>query len=221
MYSFRQRSDTSVVDEPLYAHYLARSGVVHPGREDVLAAQSIDGESVVRDVIMADHPAPIRFFKHMGHHLRGLDKTFLSRCVNVILTRNPEDMLRSLIKQVPDPDLEGTGLPMQVEILDSVRSQGERPIVVESRALLERPRFVLAELCARIGVEFDCAMLSWPAGPKPEDGVWAPHWYDNVHASTRFDAYQAKPDPFPDELRPLLETAEPLYRRIAEYGIGL
>ena len=33
---------------------------------------------------------------------------------------------------------------------------------------------------------YDDAMLSWPAGPKPEDGVWAEHWYASAHRSTGF-----------------------------------
>ena len=52
MYSFAQRADTRVVDEPLYAHYLRVSGADHPGRDEVLAAQEQDGERVVRDVIL-------------------------------------------------------------------------------------------------------------------------------------------------------------------------
>ena len=44
MYSFAQRSDTTVFDEPLYAHYLKESGVIHPGREEVLLEQENEGE---------------------------------------------------------------------------------------------------------------------------------------------------------------------------------
>ncbi|MGD8481270.1 MAG: sulfotransferase family protein, partial [Gammaproteobacteria bacterium] len=33
MYSFAQRPDTRVLDEPLYGHYLKSSGARHPGRE--------------------------------------------------------------------------------------------------------------------------------------------------------------------------------------------
>ena len=34
MYSFAQRRDTKVFDEPLYAHYLSESKANHPGREE-------------------------------------------------------------------------------------------------------------------------------------------------------------------------------------------
>ena len=39
MRAWENRPDTVVVDEPLYAEYLARTGLDHPGRDEVLAAQ--------------------------------------------------------------------------------------------------------------------------------------------------------------------------------------
>jgi hypothetical protein len=219
MYSFRQRSDTTVVDEPLYAHYLLRSGVDHPGRDDVLAAQDNDGERVVRDVILGPSRTPVIFFKNMAHHLGGLDWAFLAELHNVILTRDPAEMLPSLIKQVPEPDLEGTGLPMQVALLDAVLDEGDDPIVLDSRLLLEDPEGVLTQLCHRVGLEFESAMLSWPTGPVPEDGVWAEHWYHTVHHSTGFAPYLPKDEEVPDRLRPLLAQAIPLYERLLAYAI--
>ena len=46
MYSFAQRPDTTVVDEPLYAHYLSKtdSEAGHPGTDEVLASQENDGD---------------------------------------------------------------------------------------------------------------------------------------------------------------------------------
>ena len=37
MRAWEARGDTAVVDEPLYAHYLAATGLDHPGRAAVLA----------------------------------------------------------------------------------------------------------------------------------------------------------------------------------------
>lgn len=219
MYSFRQRPDTTVVDEPLYAHYLSRTGVIHPGRDDVLAAQSHDGEAVVRDVILGEVPTPVLFVKNMGHHLRGLDWSFLGRLHNVILTRDPAEVLASFIKQVPDPDLEGTGLPVQVELLEATLAEGRRPLVVDSRLLLTDPRSVLTQLLDAIGLDFDERMLSWPSGPVPEDGVWAPHWYASVHRSTGFGEYRPKDEPVPESVQPVLEQARPLYDRLLAHAI--
>ncbi|HJR91823.1 MAG TPA: sulfotransferase family protein [Acidimicrobiia bacterium] len=219
MYSFRQRSDSTVVDEPLYAHYLTRSGVIHPGREEVLAAQDSNGEQVVRDVILGEVPTPVLFLKNMGHHLRGLDWSFLSQLHNVILTRDPAEMLPSLIQQLPDPDLEGTGLPVQVELLDATLAEGRQPLVLDSRLLLADPRAVLTALLDDVELEFDEAMLSWDPGPVPEDGVWAPYWYDSVHRSTGFSAYRPKQEAIPTHLEPLLAQATPLYERLLAYAI--
>lgn len=220
MYSWRQRADTTVVDEPLYAHYLRTTGVDHPGREDVLAAQDDDGERVVRDVILAPSPSPIVVFKQMAKHLVGLDRSFLASCRNVLLTRDPHDMLTSFQRQVPHATLADTGFVELVEILDWVIGCGQRPIVIDSAALLDDPPAVLTELCDRLGVEFDPAMLSWPAGPKPEDGVWARHWYDGVHASTGWQPGRRKEDELLPHLRAVYESCLTLHQRLLPYRIG-
>lgn len=219
MYAWRQRSDTTVVDEPLYAHYLRRSGRSHPGRDDVLAAQDNDGAAVVRDVVLGDHERPVVVFKHMAKHLIGLDRSFLSSCANVLLTRDPWEMLTSFQQQVPDTTIEDTGLIEMVEILEAAEAAGSDPIVVEARTLLADPPAVLAELCRRLGLPFDDAMLAWPSGPKPEDGVWAPHWYDAVHRSTGWARWQPKEATLLPELEPVLAQAMPLYDRLQERAI--
>ncbi|HEX2153829.1 MAG TPA: sulfotransferase family protein [Acidimicrobiia bacterium] len=219
MYSFRQRPDTTVVDEPLYAYSLERFAIDHPGREEVLAAQDTDGERVVRDVILGPVPTPVAFFKNMARHLEGLDRAFLSELHNVILTRHPAEMLRSFIKQVPNPDLDMTGLPMQIDLLDWILADGADPLVLDSSLVLTDPQSVLEQLCERIGIPFDQAMLSWEAGPVPEDGVWAPYWYDSVHRSTGFAPYRPRDEEAPDDLQPLIARAVPLYERLLAYAI--
>jgi len=74
MYSFAQRADTRVVDEPLYAHYLRVSGASHPGRDEVLRSQDADGERVVREVILGACDREVLFCKQMAHHLVELDR---------------------------------------------------------------------------------------------------------------------------------------------------
>jgi hypothetical protein len=124
-----------------------------------------------------------------------------------------------LIKQVPEPDLAMTGLPMQMMLLDAVLGQDDDPLVIDARLLLTDPASVLGELCERIGISFDEAMLSWPPGPVPEDGVWARYWYDSVHRSTGFAPYRAKAEAVPEHLQPLLAQATPLYERLLAYAI--
>ena len=200
MYSFAQRADTRVVDEPLYGYYLQASGARHPGRDEVLAAMDTDGERVVREVILGPSDRPVLFLKQMAHHLPGLDPSFLRQTRNVLLIREPEEMLLSLRRQIPEPVLRDTGLGVQRELIRTLRSLGQDPPVLESRQLLLDPPGVLAQLCDYLEIPFDEAMLSWPAGPRPEDGVWAPHWYDSVHRSTGFQPWKAKDEPLPLEL---------------------
>lgn len=219
MYSFRERSDTTVYDEPLYAHYLRTTGRDHPGRDDVLATQENDGDAVVRDVLLAPQPTEVAFFKQMAHHLVDLDDAFLGECRNILLTRDPRNMLPSLAVQLPDARLADTGLDVQVRLLDAILAAGDTPIVIDSRILLDDPGRVLAEVCGRLGIQFDESMLSWDAGPKPEDGVWAPHWYANVHRTTGFLPYADTTRPLPDHLRPVLDVALPLYDRLAAYAV--
>jgi hypothetical protein len=220
MYSWRQRADTTVVDEPLYAHYLSVTGREHPGAEEVLAAQCHDGDAVVRDVVLGEYPTPIVFFKQMAKHLVGLDRGFLPVCRNVLLTRDPHDMLTSFQVQIPDATLADTGFPEMIEILDVLLAAGERPIVIDTKLLLQDPRAVLSELCRRLGVDFDDVMLSWPPGPKPEDGVWAPHWYDSVHRSTGWQPWRSKNTRLLPSVVPAYEQSLPLYDRLVPYRIG-
>ena len=86
MYSFAQRIDTKVFDEPLYAHYLLQSGVKHPSRKEVIISQENDGNKVVKSIILKHH-AKISFHKLMAHFLINMDTDFLSEVSNIIFIR--------------------------------------------------------------------------------------------------------------------------------------
>lgn len=219
MYSFRQRADTTVVDEPLYAHYLSLSERGHAMQQEVMASQSTDANEVIQQVVLGPCHTPVLFVKQMAHHLQGVDLAFLSETSNVLLTREPRQMLASLELRLPDCNLADTGLTEQVQLVDAIVAAGGRPVVVDSRSLLSNPTEVIAAICDGLGVGFDDAMLSWPAGPKPEDGVWAPHWYEGVHGSTGFAPYVATSTVLSDRLERVAEQAAPLYGRILEFAV--
>lgn len=209
-----------VVDEPLYGHYLRVSGAEHPGRADVLAAMNCDGDSVMQGLLedQACEASRQLFIKHMAHHLIELDMGFVTRTRNIFLIRDPREMLPSLTIQVPHAGLADTGLKRQWELFTSLVEAGQEPIVLDSRELLLDPAGVLQQLCSHLGLEFANEMLRWPAGPRPEDGVWAPHWYHAVHLSTGFATYVPKSG-FPDELRPLLAQCSPWYDRLFAHAL--
>jgi hypothetical protein len=219
MRSWGNRADTSVCDEPLYAHYLRETGLDHPGAAEVIARHEPDWRKVVEALL---GPVPggraIYYQKHMAHHLLpGIDRGWLDRVSNAFLIREPREMLTSLAKVLPDPRVEDTGLPQQVEIFERVRSTtGEAPPVIDSKDVLDDPPAVLERLCEALGVPFDEAMLSWHAGPRETDGVWAKYWYENVERSTGFQPYRPKPDEVPDRLSDVLARAEESYQFLHE-----
>lgn len=216
MYSFAQRPDTTVVDEPLYAHYLTSTNAdeYHPGAEEVIADQENDGEKVIQEVILGDYDSPIIFFKNMTHHLVDLDLGFLKETINIILTRDPRDMLPSFINQIKKPKITDTGYPQHLELAGHLRSIGQKPIIIDSKEILMNPEKKLKWLCNQVGIPFDKKMLSWPAGARKEDGIWAKHWYHNVHRSTGFQPYKMKKVTVPENLIPLLTECELLYREL-------
>lgn len=220
MYSFAQRDDTIVIDEPLYAHYLRVSGAHHPGREEVLDSQNCNGDAVMQELLDRDYAAERRivFAKQMAHHLLELDQTFLSKIDNLLLIRDPADMLPSLTVQLPNADLKDTGLAIQWKLFQDLSAAGERPVVIDSRELLLNPAGVLTDLCATLDISFDPGMLNWPVGPRIEDGVWAKHWYHSVHRSSGFDNHKSKSH-FPDELRNLLDECRPYYDNLYKHAI--
>lgn len=220
MYSFAQRPDTRVVDEPLYGHYLRVSGADHPGRQEIMSAMNCDGDAVMQELLLqqANERSRALFIKHMAHHLQSLDLGFLRKTRNVFLIRDPREMLPSLTIQLPQAALPDTGLQLQWELFNDLRDKGQNPVILDSRELLLNPASVLRQLCSHLDLEFDSAMLSWTAGARNEDGVWAPHWYHAVHKSTGFSTYQAKTD-FPVHLQALSDECLPWYEKLYEHSL--
>lgn len=220
MYSFAQRADTVVYDEPLYGYYLSHSKAkeYHPGADEVIDSMENDGEKVVR-MMTGPQPKPVAFFKNMTHHLLDLDRSFLQELDNVILTRDPREMLPSYASAVASPTMQDVGYEAHLQLLGHLDKMGIVPTVIDAKQLLLDPSRVLGLLCQRMKIPMDAGMLSWKAGARPEDGVWAKHWYNNVHRSTGFGKYAPKTEPFPDALKPLLDACLPIYHQLMELSL--
>ena len=216
MRSFENRADCTVLDEPLYAAYLLGSRIDHPDRDAVIASQTTRWHDLVDELTRQDCPSPLQYQKHMTHHLLpAMDRTDLAGLQHAFLVRDPERVLTSYAKVRAEPTLEDLGLPQQVELFESFGGP-----VVDAADVLADARTTLGLLCAALGIAFDDAMLAWPAGPRDTDGVWAPHWYAGVWASTGFATDSpGGHDPLPDRLRPLLERCRPYYDALAPYRI--
>ncbi len=215
MYSFAQRSDTQVFDEPLYAYYLknTKAKEYHPSAERILSTMENDGEKII-EMTLGYHEKPIVFFKHMTHHLLNLDRSFMKECVNIILTRDPVEMLPSFDKVIQNPTIDDVGYALHTDLVRYFESQNIQFIVLDAKNVLLNPKSTLEKVCNKIGIPFDQRMLHWPATTRPEDGVWAKHWYSNIHSSTGFIPYKPKTSLFPKHLYSLLNECIPHYEKL-------
>jgi hypothetical protein len=221
MRSFENRADCAVVDEPFYAAYLAATGLVHPMLEAVLASQSQDWRAVARGLV-EDEPAAVYYQKHMTHHMLpdfGLE--WMAACTNAFLIRDPAAVLASYVKKRAEVSLEDIGVVRQRELFDREADRlGAAPPVVEGADVLADPRATLGALCAALGVPFTDEMLSWPAGRRGSDGVWAPAWYEAVERSTGFAAPEREAAaPLTDDLRRIADQARPHYEALARHRL--
>ena len=184
-----------------------------------MAAQNCDGEAVVREIVLGPTDRPVLFIKQMAHHLVDLDLSFLEKTSNAFLIRDPEEMLPSLVNQIHNPRLADTGLALQAELYDRLTGLGRGPAILDARELLLDPAGVLTQFCESLDLRFDPAMLSWKEGGRPEDGLWAAYWYQNIHRSTGFARYRPKTEAFPERLEGLLAECRPYYEYLCRHAI--
>ncbi len=221
MRSWASRMDTRVIDEPFYAHYLQQTGYDHPGAATIIRQGETDWRRVVDSLLANSASEAVFYQKHMTQHmLEHISRHWLLKVSNCFLIRDPRRMLASFAKVIAKPRLEQTGLPQQVELFNYVcDATGEVPPVIRARDVLLDPEAALRRLCGALDLAFDPAMLSWPPGPHPSDGVWAEHWYGSVMRSTGFAPYREDHAILPAHLNDLLDECQMLYKQMARYCI--
>jgi hypothetical protein len=212
MYAFGNRTDFSVWDEPFYAAYLKETGIDHPMREDVLAAYDTDSRTVSLRIMSESGNL---FLKLMGFHMcPGFSFDWAEHCVHAHLIRHPARVVASYLAKREKPTLRDIGFEQQVELFQ--RFPGP---VIDSAEVRRDPETALNSLCSAIDLTFDPAMLRWPEGSKPFDGVWAAHWYNAVHRSTGFAGEEG---PLPDldgDAAELVRQAMPHYETLRAHAI--
>jgi hypothetical protein len=229
MRSWGNRPDTIVIDEPFYAHYLAATGLDHPGRDEILERHERDWRRVAESLV-APVPDDVRILyqKQMAHHLLpDIGRDWLDHQTHAFLIREPRAMVASLGEKLGRFDLLETGLPQQIEIFEDVLERtGRVPPVVDAADLLQQPEAMLRALCDALGVEFTPRMLSWPPGLRDTDGIWARHWYDRVERSTGFESpprhsggSAASSAPLPEPLAEIEARCQPLYERLRAHRL--
>ncbi|ERN12401.1 hypothetical protein AMTR_s00025p00125190 [Amborella trichopoda] len=218
LYSFAQRDDTEVLDEPLYAHFLKVTGIERPYREELLAKMDSDGDRVVKEVIYGPGEKTYRYCKHMAKfHLPGLPSDLMKKGKHFLIIRNPIDVLASFNK-VQTASFFELGLAEMVKIFSELCEIGKPPAIIDVADLQKEPEAALRGLCEDLGIPFQSSMLTWEAGPNPIDGIWAPWWYKSVHKSTSFKSTREYPLPFPSEHYDVLEQSLPFYNLLRSFA---
>jgi hypothetical protein len=213
MRAFENRPDTVVVDEPLYAAYLVRTGVDHPARGAVIASQPTD---LLDAVAALSAPLPpgqdVHYAKHMAHHVsRGMDLSWTLGFRNVLLIREPHEVVASYVRSRESCEPEDIGLPQQGWLLELWDRRRIEVPILDAGDFLRAPEAHLRWLCEWLGVPFTDRMLSWPPGPRASDGVWARHWYESVWASTGFKPWQPRKTTLSDHDADVAEACGPIY----------
>jgi hypothetical protein len=221
MRSFGARADTSVVDEPFYAAYLAATGLDHPMRDEIVAAGETDWRRVAAACAAEPADPPIRYEKHMTHHMiDGFGLDWMRGAAIAFLIRDPALVAASYAAKRQEITPADLGSERQAEIFDHVSEmQGAPPPVIDANDVRAAPEAVLTKLCAALGIGFDAAMLCWPAGPRASDGIWASHWYGAVNASTGFAPPDPAPPPLPASLARIADAARSHYEKLARYRL--
>ncbi|MCY3993464.1 MAG: hypothetical protein OXI52_12930 [Caldilineaceae bacterium] len=223
MRAWENRPDTTVIDEPFYAHYLQVTGIDHPASDEIIASYENDWRVVARTLTEDPLPggATVWYQKHMAHHmLDHIELNWLDKLTNCFLIRSPVEVITSYIKVRSQPTLLDLGFPQLLRLFDTVRrNTGSIPPVIDSQDVLEDPRGTLMLLCEAVAVPFSEKMLSWPPGRRDSDGLWAPYWYAAVEESTGFAPYRPKNEQPPPQLQDLLAQAQAAYEDLYRFRL--
>lgn len=225
MRAFENRDDCAVVDEPFYGVYLRDTGIDHPGREEILRSMDCNWQSVARTLCeTAPDDCSVFYQKHMTQHIvPAMDMAFTESLTNCFLIREPRRIIASYVRVRPEFTLEELGFPQQLALFERLcAAQGKPPTVIDSTVILTNPRRSLEVLCAALNIPFSQRMLSWPAGRRDSDGVWAPHWYASVEASRGFE----RPEEIalehvviPKQYEALCEEAQEIYAHMSKNAL--
>lgn len=217
MRAWENRGDCAVSDEPLYAAYLARTGLDHPAREAVIAAGQTDWRQVALDLTgPVPDGQPVWYQKHMTHHLLpDMDLGWTHGLAHVFLIRDPAPVVDSYLRSRDQVQPEDIGLLQQVRLLAHLEAQGlPVPPVIDADDFLRAPEAHLRALCAHLDLPFTPRMLAWPAGPRASDGVWAPHWYEAVWRSTGFEAWRPREPVLTPAAQAVADACRPAYEQL-------
>ena len=221
MRSFENRLDTFITDEPFYAHYLKKTGIDHPLREEVMACGNTDWNLVVNEIT---GPIPngkdIWYQKHMAqHNLPDCKLQWVEKLQNCLLIRHPQEVILSYSKKYELSSISQLGYPQQMELFNMLNGIGAVPLVLDAGDVLKNPDQMLKLICKKLNIPFYDKMLTWKAGRRKTDGIWGRHWYGSVEVSTGFHPYADKKANLPSKHHDIYETCLEIYQQLYSYRL--
>lgn len=186
----------------------------------IIAQGETDWRTVVKQLVKK--PAQGVFYqKHITTHwLEHYAVEWLDHLTNVFLIRQPEPVVASYAIKRDALTTADLGYSQQAALFELIRQRtGQNPIVVDSQRFLENPKEQLQLLCAKLDIEFDQAMLSWPQGSRESDGMWESHWYDSVKRSTGFGPARKHVPELDEQQHNIATRCQPYYEALAAYAL--
>lgn len=220
MYAFHHRGDTLVIDEPFYGYYLKTEKVEHPGKQEILASMPTDYQQILKsfnEPVKHNHV----FLKNMAHHHTGFGMGYATKFVNLFVIRDPKYAIASFTKVIPKPTLKDLGIQRQWELFQEASQGNMNPLVFDSSELLMNPTVNLKMICKLLQLPFTSKMTTWPPGAIEPDGIWARHWYQNVHNNTGFKPFSPHAVHLDTYHRRIYEKARRVYDLFTPYKIKL
>ena len=223
MRSFENRQDTFVTDEPFYAYYLKKTGIVHPFREEVIEGGNTDWNSIA-DEITGSIPEgkDIWYQKHMAqHNLPGKNLKWVESLQNCLLIRHPLEVISSYSKKYEISSISQLGYTQQTVLFTTLTDMGVPLQVLDAGDVLKNPDQMLKLFCKKLGIPFYREMLTWPVGRRESDGIWGQYWYGSVEASTGFHPYNKNKGDLPSKYQDIYMACLEEYQYLYQYRIQL
>lgn len=222
MRAWENRTDTTVIDEPFYPHFLDHTGLDHPMADQVIANGETDWRAVIRHISQVPDQG-VFYQKHITTHwLSHYSTDWLDKLAHIFLIRHPAPVVASYADKRAALTLFDLGYEQQLFLFDLISDKkGKEPLVLDSFRFLQQPEQQLRLVCESLGIPFESRMLHWPPGARDSDGLWGAHWYDAVNQSTGFSQARTGLPELNEQQQSVADACQPSYQRLLKYAVEL
>ena len=220
MRAWENRTDTQVIDEPFYSHFLHHTGLDHPMADAVISHGETDWRKIVQRISQVPEHGIVYQKQITTHWLEHYSVDWLDNLSHVFLIRDPAPVVASYASKRPALTASDLGYQQQAALFDLVSTKSaDRPIVIDSHLFLQDPQAQLKQLCTMLQIPFQSSMLKWPSGSRQSDGIWGEHWYDAVNQSTGFGQPRTAPPQLTEHQQAIAALCQPYYDALKRFAI--